>query len=347
VRGPGRRLATDQFLTDPRDCQFDPAVLQCASGQDPSTCLTAPEVQAVQKIYQGPYDTLTGQKIAPGLPVGSEAYWRQVLVGTPLPGGSSLSFFRDAAFDDPNYDFLNFNFGSDVALTNNKVFAGQTMAQILNANDTNLEPFRQAGGKIIMYHGWADPFVPSQFSIDLYAGVIEHDAAAHGLPFSLSSVLTVSSQLGVGSLFGSDGEIRQALEQAVNQAALHDTQTFARLFMVPGMNHCAGGPGPNSFGGAYQPAGSPLDRTHDMVEALDAWVDQGIPPTQIVATKYTNDTPSQGVAFSRPLCVYPQVAVYKGSGDQTDAASYACVSDEPDNNGPPLLQLNSYPNGSP
>ncbi len=188
-------------------------------------------------------------------------------------------------FDDPNYYFPNFNFGSDVALTNNKVFAGQTLAQILNANDTNLEPFRQAGGKIIMYHGWADPFVPSQFSIDLYAGIIEHDAAAHGLPFNLGSVLSVSSQPGSDSLFGIDGKIRQALDQAANQAALRDTQTFARLFMVPGMNHCAGGPGPNNFGGAYQPPGSPLDPTHDMVEALDAWMDQGIPPVQIIANR--------------------------------------------------------------
>ena len=84
-----------------------------------------------------------------------------------------------------------------------------------------------------------------------------------------------------------------------------------------------------------------------MVDALDAWVDQGIPPTRIIATKYNGDTPSQGVAFTRPLCPYPGTAAYKGSGDQTNAASYACVADEPDNNGPPLLQLNSYPNGSP
>jgi feruloyl esterase len=101
------------------------------------------------------------------------------------------------------------------------------------------------------------------------------------------------------------------------------------------------------FGGAYQPAGTPLDATHDMVDALDAWVDQGIPPTKIIATKFNNDTPSQGAAFSRPLCPYPQMAVYNGSGDQTDAASFSCQADEPDANGPPLLQLNSYPNGSP
>jgi feruloyl esterase len=340
-------LPTDQFLTDPRDCHFDPAVLRCNSGQDPSTCLTAPELQAVQKIYRGPRDTITGQEIAPGLAVGSEAYWRQVLVGTSLPGGSSTSFFRDGVFDNPNYDFLTFNFGSDVALTNDKAFAGQTLAQILNANDTDLDPFRQAGGKIIMYHGWADPFIPAQFSIDIYAGIIEHDAAAARLPFDLGSLLNASSRSGLDGLLGRGGQIRRALDRLVNEAALRHTQSFARLFMVPGMNHCAGGPGPNMFGGAAQPAGSPLDRTHDMVEALDAWVDRGIPPARIIATKYNSDTPSQGVAFTRPLCAYPRMAVYKGSGDQANAANYACIADEPDNNGRRLLQLNSYPNGSP
>lgn len=336
-------LPTDQFLTDPRVCRFNPAVLECPSGQDPSTCLTAAEVQAVRKIYQGPYFTLTGQKIAPGLAVGSEAYWRQVLVGTPLPGGSSTSFFRDGVFDDPNFNFLTFNFGSDVALAYGKVFAGQTLAQILNANDTDLEPFRQAGGKIIMYHGWADPFVASQFSIDIYAGILEHDAIATGQQLGLGPLLRV---IGAFGLAGDPG-LGRTLALLADEAALRHTQSFARLFMVPGMNHCAGGPGPNTFGGAGQPAGSPLDRTHDMVEALDAWVDRGIPPTQIIATKYNNDAPSQGVAFTRPLCLYPQRAVYRGFGNQSDAASYACATPAPADNGPPLLQLNAYPNGAP
>lgn len=340
-------LRTDTFLTDPRDCHFDPAVLQCAAHQDPSTCLSDAQVQAVRTIYDGPSDPNTGQQIAPGLAVGSEAYWRQVLVGTPTPGGSSTSFFRDGVFDDPNYDFLSFDFGTDVTRTNDKVFAGQTMAEILNANDTNLEPFGQAGGKIIMYHGWADPFVASQFSIDIYAGIIEHDAVARGLPFDLGPLASVNSYSGLNGLLGREGLLRKLIRRAANQPALHDTQSFARLFMVPGMNHCSGGPGPNSFGGAYQPAGNPRDRTHDMVEALDAWVDQGVAPSRIVATKYANDTPSQGAVMTRPLCVYPKTAVYNGSGDPTRAANFSCIADEPDQNGPPLLGLNSDPDGSP
>lgn len=337
-------LPTDRFLTDPRDCAFNPAVLRCAPGQDASTCLSAAQVSAVRKIYRGPRDTITGQKIAPGLPIGSEAFWRQVLVGTPLPGGSSLSFFRDAVFNDPNYSFIDFNFGTDVELTNDTMVAGQTLAGILNANDTNLEPFRRAGGKLLMYHGWADPFVPSQFSIDIYAGIVEHDAAAEGLPFEAALLSGTDGRSG-GRL--REAVIRAELLRTINQPALRRTQGFARLFMVPGMNHCAGGPGANNFGGAYQPPGLPLDPRHDMVDALDAWVSQGVAPDQIVAAKYNNDNTTDGVAFSRPLCPYPQTARYAGAGDPTSAGNFVCAAEEPDNNGPPLLNLNAYPNGSP
>ena len=60
--------------------------------------------------------------------------------------------------------------------------------------------------------------------------------------------------------------------------------------------------------------------------ALDRWVDQGIAPQQIVATKYVNDDAKQGVARTRPLCLYPQVARYKGTGSIDDAANFACAS---------------------
>ena len=311
----------DQFLNDPRACHPDLAALQCKPGQDSQTCLSAPQMQAVQVIYDGTIDPSTGQKITAGMAPGSEAYWRQVLVGTPLPGGSSTSFFRDGIFGDASYDFSKFDFGRDSAYAEGKLFADQTADSILDANNTDLEPFRQAGGKLIMYHGWADPFIASQASIDIYAGIVGHDAAAHGIPFDLA--------------------------QHGNIAAIRDTQSFARLFMVPGLNHCMGGPGVNSFGGAYQPAGIPLDRMHDMVDALDAWVDQRIAPDQIIASKYTNDDPKQGVAFSRPLCPYPQAASYTGSGNPADAANYTCADLKPQDNGPAIQGVNSLPNAIP
>jgi pimeloyl-ACP methyl ester carboxylesterase len=98
---------------------------------------------------------------------------------------------------------------------------------------------------------------------------------------------------------------------------------FAKLYMVPGMGHCSGGAGPNQFG---QSAGGivPADPQHDVFRALMAWSERGAEPQAIVATKFTNDVPTQAVQRTRPLCVYPQVARYKGSGSTDDAANFAC-----------------------
>ena len=100
------------------------------------------------------------------------------------------------------------------------------------------------------------------------------------------------------------------------------------------MNHCAGGPGANVFNGPANPGGIE-DPDHDVVMALDRWVSMGVAPKQIIATKFVDDTPSKGVAFTRPLCPYPEVARYKGTGNPTYAASFACVDDH-DSNGPRL-----------
>ena len=75
--------------------------------------------------------------------------------------------------------------------------------------------------------------------------------------------------------------------------------------MAPGMAHCGGGPGPNSF---------------DMQAALEQWVERGIAPDQIVATHAVNGV----VDRLRPLCPYPRVAVYKGKGDTNDIANFEC-----------------------
>jgi len=103
------------------------------------------------------------------------------------------------------------------------------------------------------------------------------------------------------------------------------SDSFMRLYMVPGMQHCGGGPGPNSFGqGADFP---PFDPEHNIYTALEQWVEKGAAPSQITATKYVNDSdPKQGVKMTRPLCAYPQVAKYKGSGDPNDAANFVCAT---------------------
>jgi len=80
-----------------------------------------------------------------------------------------------------------------------------------------------------------------------------------------------------------------------------------RLFMAPGMAHCGGGEGPNTF-------------ADNILAALERWVERGIAPDQIVASHSTNGV----VDRTRPLCPYPEVATYKGTGSIDEAASFVC-----------------------
>ena len=99
-----------------------------------------------------------------------------------------------------------------------------------------------------------------------------------------------------------------------------------RLYMVPGMQHCGGGPGADNFGSAPGLAPVEPDPSRNMSAALERWVEQGTAPSAIVATRYNSFAgASSGVKFTRPLCPYPQVARYKGAGSENDAANFACV----------------------
>jgi feruloyl esterase len=105
-------------------------------------------------------------------------------------------------------------------------------------------------------------------------------------------------------------------------------KNFVRLYMVPGMQHCSGGPGANSFG---QEGSNPVaaDPEHSVQMALEQWVEKHDGPHQIIATKFKNEMdPAQGVKMTRPLCPFPQVSKYKGAGDTNDAGSFTCAEPE-------------------
>lgn len=104
-----------------------------------------------------------------------------------------------------------------------------------------------------------------------------------------------------------------------------NTNSFTRLFMVPGMQHCGGGPGPSVFG--HDPDDPANDAEHNIYVALEHWVEKGAAPSSVIATKYADDgNPGQGTQMTRPLCPYPQIAKYKGSGDPNDAANFVCAA---------------------
>ena len=105
------------------------------------------------------------------------------------------------------------------------------------------------------------------------------------------------------------------------------TQSFYRLFMVPGMTHCYFGPGATSFGGVGQQIPPVRDATHDVQTALEAWVEHGVPPDHMIATKYATDAAAdRTILLTRPLCAYPTVPRYNGSGNTNDAANFTCVA---------------------
>ncbi len=103
-----------------------------------------------------------------------------------------------------------------------------------------------------------------------------------------------------------------------------ETDSFVRLYMLPGVQHCDGGPGPGSFGALNSPG--PKDAQHNVQTALELWVEKGTAPSSFIATKYDGDPKT--VKLARPLCPYPQSAKYKGSGDPNDASNFTCAAAE-------------------
>jgi hypothetical protein len=112
---------------------------------------------------------------------------------------------------------------------------------------------------------------------------------------------------------------------AVRQA-VPDLDEFAKLFMVPGMGHCSGGPGPNRFGFVPFGMGDATDAEHDIFTALMTWSERDVAPQKLIATKYDADDPTHAVQRTRPLCPYPRVAGYDGSGSIDDATNFTCTA---------------------
>jgi hypothetical protein len=108
-----------------------------------------------------------------------------------------------------------------------------------------------------------------------------------------------------------------------------EARRFVRLFMAPGVMHCGGGEGPDAFNSAS--GGVPPDDTakYDLFAALADWVEHGMAPEQVIATKYAGDGPGRDVALQRPLCAFPDKAWRTGAGDPRRADSFVCASEPP------------------
>ena len=95
--------------------------------------------------------------------------------------------------------------------------------------------------------------------------------------------------------------------------------------MIPGMEHCGGGPGASAFGQFGQE--TVKGPKYGLFDSLENWVEKGSPNDDVIATKYAaGANGAMKAAFTRPLCAYPKVARYKGSGETSDAANFACAA---------------------
>ncbi|HEY2844436.1 MAG TPA: tannase/feruloyl esterase family alpha/beta hydrolase [Bryobacteraceae bacterium] len=152
----------DGVLEDPTKCKFDPKTIQC-SGADAPTCLTPAQVETVRTIYSDVVNPRTKAVVFQGHEPGSENGW------TTMAGNNVFTIatdtFKFAVFENNAWDYKTLNFDGDMATTEKKT------GNVINALDPNLKPFLSRGGKIIQYHGWADPQISPRSSVDYYKSV--------------------------------------------------------------------------------------------------------------------------------------------------------------------------------
>ena len=254
----------DGIVTDPRVCKFDPAVLQCKAGESGDTCLTPSQVTAVRSVYAG-VKTSGGEYASYPLSYGSELGWDR-FIATSKPAdtqtlatsaaGAGLGGLRTALFGTADFDLAQFSADKDYKTVRTSAFA-----KLYEAKNPDIAPFIQAGGKLILWHGFDDPGPSPLATIAYYQNVqkVTGDKA--------------------GPLEGS-----------------------VRFYLAPGVYHCRGGPGADTF---------------DSLGALDQWVEKGKAPESMLATR-------QDGKLSRPLCRFPALPHYKGTGDANSADSFEC-----------------------
>ena len=256
----------DGIIDDPRLCRFDPASLIC-KGSMRDGCLSAQQVAAV-RLFHAPLRDEKGRRIddglLPGTPVSPTPLPEPF---TPGPPYLAVALFGDGVHADPNWNPRNFNIARDLPAIDR--------VMDLHADKADIRPFIRRGGKLILYHGWADPLVAPQPTIAYYEAVLSRSGRA--------------------------------------------ARESVRLFMAPGMDHCRGGAGPDLFGGAGGDAPIP-DPDHDLLSALERWVDERRPPERIVAAQLADNR----VVRTRPLCRYPLRARYRGEGSVDDANNFDC-----------------------
>jgi pimeloyl-ACP methyl ester carboxylesterase len=268
----------DGMVQNMAACKFDPAVLSCREGER-RACLPAAKVDVLKRVFAGTKNSkgeviYSAWPFDPGIAAGGWTAWQ---IGTPEaspPNARNVTLVPGSIA----YDFMS---------------PPERPTDLLDWS--------------LKFDFDRDP--PKVFkSSDGFEAGMEFEAAT-------STNLDAFKAKGGKIIFvhGIADPIFSALDTIRYQEALHsrygsEAGNFSRLFLVPGMNHCVGGPATDEF---------------DALSALDAWVEQGTAPEMILAkARNTSDVPWPG--RTRPLCPFPKVSSYKGHGDIEDAANFDC-----------------------
>jgi feruloyl esterase len=293
----------DGQITNPRTCKFDIDTM----GPSGDGTLTTDEVTVVKRMYGGTrrdWNDLDSEQRYTGAKHGSEADWSPLFADNggygPFIGHYVYSLLT------PPYDWRR-----DINWDNVYDHAKEVLTPVTAAPSPDIRRFTKRGGKLIQMHGWNDSVVPPDGSIDYFFA------------------LTQWEELQKMSSRQIDKRIARLEPEDVAETAneLGDkVRKYHRLFMLPATGHCGGSTGPNSVGGGMpEPPKAYRDADHHVVSAVIKWVEQGVAPEKIIATKFdAAGNPTR----SRPVCPYPAEAVYKGHGDINSAANFSCHKKE-------------------
>lgn len=275
----------DGLVADPRQCRFDATKLSCSNSSAPQ-CFTDPQIATLRKLHAGPR-TSSGRQLAGGyLPSGSEAGDPAPMLGwegyifTDAKASSAGRGLADgmlgALIQKPFATVENFDFDRDPPRF-------RAASREIDA-PPNLRRYFARGGKLIIWHGWADAAIPPEATLRYHA-----------------DLLRLSGQ---------------------------KAQDAVRLFMVPGVQHCFGGSGPDSFGQSGAPAAAETPE-RNMVLALQHWTEgkRAAPDTLTARRGHGGGMMGAGTPGperQRLLCAWPKVAALQPGQDPDRAASYTC-----------------------
>ncbi len=290
----------DGLIQNPAACSFDAASLICKPGQD-GGCLSTGQADTLNAYFTATRNSLGGL-VYPGFAVSNLA----TSATGPLAGG-----------------------GADVWST----------GLVPPTSFTAPEPWGNAGfGPSPVGYQFGDHIIQSIVTQDPKYNIRDYPVSQDGT-IDEETLATFDARTGAGTASDPNGYRRfiqrgrkliiyhgysdPALtpfrtiglydQLAANAGGYDKLQRSVRLFMVPGMQHCIGGPGPNVF---------------DTLTPLEAWVEQGVAPASIPAAHYVNNDPAQAVDRTMPLCPYPTQATYDGTGDVNAAGSWSCAPNE-------------------